>query len=61
MALLVVIVVGVKSGETRNGIGLNERKEQAMGKGMDLLTTLIGLAIMVALCVILVTFIGRAL
>ncbi len=31
-----------------------------MGKGTELLTTLVGLGIMVALCVILITFIGRA-
>jgi hypothetical protein len=31
-----------------------------MGKRMDLLTTLIGLAIMVALCVILITVIRKA-
>jgi len=27
MVLLVMIVVGMKSGEMRNGIGLNKRKE----------------------------------
>lgn len=32
-----------------------------MGKGTDLLITLVGLAIMVALCVILIKFIEKAL
>ncbi len=32
-----------------------------MGKGTDLLTTLLGLAIMIALCVVLIRFIERAL